>query len=64
MIDGEGILEMMPDGYSFTFIRLQILTSPYDICVSFSNQAFWSRPAILSKDYQTAKEGEKYFTLH
>jgi len=66
IIDGEGILEMMPDGYGFLrSADYNYLTSPDDIYVSPSQvKLFGLRTGDTVKGaIRPPKEGEKYFAL-
>jgi transcription termination factor Rho len=66
MIDGEGILEMMPDGYGFLRSSdYNYLTSPDDIYVSPSQiKLFGLKTGDTVKGaIRPPKEGEKYFAL-
>ena len=66
MIEGEGILEMMPDGYGFLrSADYNYLTSPDDIYVSPSQiKLFGIRTGDTIKGgIRPPKEGEKYFAL-
>jgi transcription termination factor Rho len=66
IIEGEGILEMMPDGYGFLrSADYNYLTSPDDIYVSPSQiKLFGLRTGDTVKGaIRPPKEGEKYFAL-
>lgn len=66
IIEGEGILEMMPDGYGFLrSADYNYLTSPDDIYVSPSQiKLFGIRTGDTVKGaIRPPKEGEKYFAL-
>ena len=66
IIEGEGILEMMPDGYGFLRSSdYNYLTSPDDIYVSPSQiKLFGLRTGDTVKGaIRPPKEGEKYFAL-
>ncbi len=66
IIEGEGILEMMPDGYGFLrSADYNYLTSPDDIYVSPSQiKLFGLRTGDTVKwAIRPPKEGEKYFAL-
>ncbi len=66
IIEGEGILEMMPDGYGFLRSSdYNYLTSPDDIYVSPSQiKLFGLRTGDTIKGaIRPPKEGEKYFAL-
>ncbi|MCB0644531.1 MAG: Rho termination factor N-terminal domain-containing protein, partial [Phaeodactylibacter sp.] len=66
VIEGEGILEMMPDGYGFLRSSdYNYLTSPDDIYVSPSQiKLFGLRTGDTVKGaIRPPKEGEKYFAL-
>ncbi|MEY4107873.1 MAG: hypothetical protein RL181_2215 [Bacteroidota bacterium] len=66
VIEGEGILEMMPDGYGFLrSADYNYLTSPDDIYVSPSQiKLFGIRTGDTIKGgIRPPKEGEKYFAL-
>ena len=66
IIEGEGILEMMPDGYGFLRSSdYNYLTSPDDIYVSPSQiKLFGLRTGDTVKgSIRPPKEGEKYFAL-
>ncbi len=66
LIEGEGILEMMPDGYGFLrSADYNYLTSPDDIYVSPSQvKLFGLKTGDLVKGaIRPPKEGEKYFAL-
>jgi len=66
MIEGEGILEMMPDGYGFLRSSdYNYLTSPDDIYVSPSQiKLFGLKTGDTVKGaIRPPKEGEKYFAL-
>jgi len=66
IIEGEGILEMMPDGYGFLRSSdYDYLTSPDDIYVSPSQiKLFGLRTGdTVSGAIRPPKEGEKYFAL-
>lgn len=66
MIEGEGILEMMPDGYGFLRSSdYNYLTSPDDIYVSPSQiKLFGLRTGdTVQGSIRPPKEGEKYFAL-
>ncbi|NJN78208.1 MAG: transcription termination factor Rho [Saprospiraceae bacterium] len=66
LIDGEGILEMMPDGYGFLrSADYNYLTSPDDIYVSPSQiKLFGLRTGdTVQGSIRPPKEGEKYFAL-
>lgn len=66
IIEGEGILEMMPDGYGFLRSSdYNYLTSPDDIYVSPSQiKLFGLRTGdTVSGAIRPPKEGEKYFAL-
>ncbi|MBK8878081.1 MAG: transcription termination factor Rho [Haliscomenobacter sp.] len=66
IIEGEGILEMMPDGYGFLrSADYNYLTSPDDIYVSPSQiKLFGIRTGdTLKGAIRPPKEGEKYFAL-
>lgn len=66
MIEGEGILEMMPDGYGFLRSSdYNYLTSPDDIYVSPSQiKLFGLKTGDTVKGMiRPPKEGEKYFAL-
>jgi transcription termination factor Rho len=66
IIEGEGVLEMMPDGYGF--LRSQDYnyhTSPDDIYISPSQIKFFSLRTgdTVRGSIRPPKEGEKYFAL-
>ncbi len=66
VIEGEGVLEMMPDGYGFLRSSdYQYLSSPDDIYVSPSQiKLFGLRTGDTVHGYvRPRKEGEKYFAL-
>ena len=66
VIEGEGVLEMMPDGYGFLRSSdYQYLSSPDDIYVSPSQiKLFGLRTGDTVHGYvRPPKEGEKYFAL-
>lgn len=66
MIDGEGILEMMPDGYGFLRSSdYNYLTSPDDIYVSPSQIKLFGLKTgdTVRGAVRPPKEGEKYFAL-
>lgn len=66
IIEGEGVLEMMPDGYGFLrSADYNYLTSPDDIYVSPSQiKLFGLRTGDTVKGaIRPPKEGEKYFAL-
>jgi transcription termination factor Rho len=66
VIEGEGVLEMMPDGYGFLrSADYNYLTSPDDIYVSPSQiKLFGLRTGDTVKGaIRPPKEGEKYFAL-
>jgi transcription termination factor Rho len=66
IIEGEGVLEMMPDGYGFLRSSdYSYLSSPDDIYVSPSQvKLFGLRTGDTVKGYiRPPKEGEKYFAL-
>ena len=66
IIEGEGILEMMPDGYGFLRSSdYNYLTSPDDIYVSPSQiKLFGLRTGDTVRGaIRPPKEGEKYFAL-
>ncbi len=66
MIDGEGILEMMPDGYGFLRSSdYNYLTSPDDIYVSPSQIKLFGLKTgdTVKGSIRPPKEGEKYFAL-
>ncbi len=66
LIEGEGVLEMMPDGYGFLrSADYNYLTSPDDIYVSPSQiKLFGLRTGdTVSGAIRPPKEGEKYFAL-
>jgi len=66
VIEGEGVLEMMPDGYGFLRSSdYNYLTSPDDIYVSPSQiKLFGLRTGdTVSGAIRPPKEGEKYFAL-
>ena len=66
VIEGEGVLEMMPDGYGFLRSSdYNYLTSPDDIYVSPSQiKLFGLRTGdTVSGAVRPPKEGEKYFAL-
>ena len=66
IIEGEGILEMMPDGYGFLrSADYNYLTSPDDIYVSPSQiKLFGLRTGdTVQGSIRPPKEGEKYFAL-
>ncbi len=66
IIEGEGVLEMMPDGYGFLrSADYNYLTSPDDIYVSPSQiKLFGLRTGDTVKGaVRPPKEGEKYFAL-
>jgi transcription termination factor Rho len=66
MVDGEGVLEMMPDGYGFLRSSdYNYLTSPDDIYVSPSQIKLFglkTGDTVLGA-IRPPKEGEKYFAL-
>ncbi len=65
-IDGEGVLEVMPDGYGFLrSADYNYLNSPDDIYVSPSQiKLFGLKPGdTVSGSIRPPKEGEKYFPL-
>ncbi len=65
-IDGEGVLEIMPDGYGFLrSADYNYLNSPDDIYVSPSQiKLFGLKPGdTVSGTIRPPKEGEKYFPL-
>ncbi len=66
IIEGEGILEMMPDGYGFLrSADYNYLTSPDDIYVSPSQIKLFGLKTgdTVSGAIRPPKEGEKYFAL-
>merc|ERR1711916_276370 len=66
IIEGEGILEMMPDGYGFLrSADYNYLTSPDDIYVSPSQiKLFGLRTGdTVFGEIRPPKEGERYFAL-
>jgi len=66
VIEGDGVLEMMPDGYGFLrSADYNYLTSPDDIYVSPSQiKLFGLRTGdTVQGAIRTPKEGEKYFAL-
>jgi transcription termination factor Rho len=66
MIEGEGVLEMMPDGYGFLRSSdYNYLTSPDDIYVSPSQIKLFSLKTgdTVKGAIRPPKEGEKYFAL-
>jgi transcription termination factor Rho len=66
IIDGEGVLEMMPDGYGFLRSSdYNYLTSPDDIYVSPSQIKLFSLKTgdSVKGAIRPPKEGEKYFAL-
>ncbi len=66
VIDGEGILEMMPDGYGFLrSADYNYLSSPDDIYVSPSQIKLFSLKTgdTVRGAVRPPKEGEKYFAL-
>lgn len=66
IIEGEGILEMMPDGYGFLrSADYNYLTSPDDIYVSPSQIKLFSLRTgdTVRGAIRPPKEGEKYFAL-
>jgi len=66
VIEGEGILEMMPDGYGFLRSSdYNYLTSPDDIYVSPSQIKLFGLKTgdTVSGAIRPPKEGEKYFAL-
>ena len=66
MITGEGVLEMMPDGYGFLRSSdYNYLSSPDDIYVSPSQVKQWAlKPGdTVIGAIRPPKEGEKYFAL-
>jgi len=66
MIEGEGILEMMPDGYGFLRSSdYNYLTSPDDIYVSPSQIKLFGLKTgdTVMGAIRPPKEGEKYFAL-
>ncbi len=66
MIEGEGVLEMMPDGYGFLRSSdYNYLTSPDDIYVSPSQIKLFSLKTgdTVRGAIRPPKEGEKYFAL-
>ncbi len=66
VIEGEGILEMMPDGYGFLrSADYNYLTSPDDIYVSPSQIKLFGLKTgdTVSGAIRPPKEGEKYFAL-
>jgi transcription termination factor Rho len=66
MIEGEGVLEMMPDGYGFLRSSdYNYLTSPDDIYVSPSQIKLFSLKTgdTVRGGIRPPKEGEKYFAL-
>ncbi len=66
IIDGEGTLEMMPDGYGFLrSADYNYLTSPDDIYVSPSQIKLFSIKTgdTVKGAIRPPKEGEKYFAL-
>jgi transcription termination factor Rho len=66
IIEGEGILEMMPDGYGFLRSSdYNYLTSPDDIYVSPSQIKLFSLKTgdTIKGAIRPPKEGEKYFAL-
>lgn len=65
-IEGEGVLEIMPDGYGFLrSADYNYLNSPDDIYVSPSQiKLFGLKPGdTVSGSIRPPKEGEKYFPL-
>ena len=65
-VTGEGVLEIMPDGYGFLrSADYNYLNSPDDIYVSPSQIKFFGLKAgdTISGVIQPPKEGEKYFPL-
>ena len=65
-IDGEGVLEIMPDGYGFLrSADYNYLNSPDDVYVSPSQiKLFGLKPGdTVSGTIRPPKEGEKYFPL-
>jgi len=65
-IDGEGVLEMMPDGYGFLRSSdYNYLTSPDDIYVSPSQVKLFGLKTgdTITGAIRPPKEGEKYFAL-
>ncbi len=66
LIEGEGILEMMPDGYGFLrSADYNYLTSPDDIYVSPSQIKLFGLKTgdLVVGAVRPPKEGEKYFAL-
>jgi transcription termination factor Rho len=66
LIEGEGVLEMMPDGYGFLrSADYNYLTSPDDIYVSPSQIKLFGIKTgdTVSGSVRPPKEGEKYFAL-
>lgn len=66
LVDGEGILEMMPDGYGFLRSSdFNYLTSPDDIYVSPSQIKLFGLKTgdTIEGAIRPPKEGEKYFAL-
>ena len=66
VIEGEGILEMMPDGYGFLRSSdYNYLTSPDDIYVSPSQIKLFGLKTgdTVMGAIRPPKEGEKYFAL-
>ncbi len=66
VIEGEGILEMMPDGYGFLRSSdYNYLTSPDDIYVSPSQIKLFGLKTgdTIKGSIRPPKEGEKYFAL-
>jgi len=66
IIEGEGILEMMPDGYGFLrSADYNYLTSPDDIYVSPSQIKLFALKTgdTVKGSVRPPKEGEKYFAL-
>ncbi|MEM7572790.1 MAG: transcription termination factor Rho [Bacteroidota bacterium] len=66
MVEGEGILEMMPDGYGFLrSADYNYLTSPDDVYVSPAQvRSFGLRTGdTVRGPVRPPKEGEKYFAL-
>ncbi len=66
IVDGEGVLEMMPDGFGFLrSADFNYLTSPDDIYVSPSQIKLFSLKTgdSVKGAIRPPKEGEKYFAL-
>jgi len=66
LIEGEGVLEMMPDGYGFLRSSdYNYLTSPDDIYVSPSQVRLFGLKTgdTVTGEIRPPKEGEKYFAL-